>query len=316
MHRCINQVNRRPLADHDPLTQDIWSRLKDDLRIRASGGEVTAALAKEVQLISDAGLDESAGEGWHRSCNHEKTRARNSSLVHLKRTVRQKAIVANLKRFLKTYGDRATSVLRYEWTHWKRVLQTRHRYRWQPKLVKASEAIACIYREDKKSREDWTSVVLRMPDVRPVTTDSASEREKLERDWLVATLEPNQIYSISHTKVQTRDDGIEECVPHTSYFHLINFVHAHCRPHLVHSVFSADSIALTAGIALSVRFLDEWGSGVAETSGARLVHPEGDAEWVAPDRVAPFQSWLDTLSTFRICLQTMLSKDVFKLRIW
>ena len=194
----MEQVESRPLRDHDPLTQDIWNRLHSDIKLRADGGAVTEELAKEVKLINDTGLDESAGEGWHRSCNHEKTRAPSSSLVHLKRTTRQKAILRNLTRFLPQYGERASAVLRYEWVCWKRVLQTRRRNRWVPKLMKSTDVLARVYREDAKASEDWSSVLERMPDVRPVTTEKASEAEKLQRDWLVSTLDTNAFYSVDH----------------------------------------------------------------------------------------------------------------------
>jgi hypothetical protein len=80
----VAQVQSRSLDKHDPLTQDVWRRLENDIRIVAAGGECSEALAKEVRLINWSSLDESAGEGYHRYTNIEATRARGSKMIHLK----------------------------------------------------------------------------------------------------------------------------------------------------------------------------------------------------------------------------------------
>ena len=118
---CVEQVQSRPLCDHDYLTRDIWNRLQQDLIQRSTGGPLTPALAQEVLEINDSGVDEHAGEGWHRSSNQEKVRAPASSLMHLKRTLRHKEVISLLKGFLrKKHGQRGERVVRFEWRHWKK----------------------------------------------------------------------------------------------------------------------------------------------------------------------------------------------------
>ena len=72
---CWAQVEERPLSDHDPVTQDIVARLGPDIQRRAAGGELSPALALEVKILNNSPLDESCGEGFHRSTTHEKVRA-------------------------------------------------------------------------------------------------------------------------------------------------------------------------------------------------------------------------------------------------
>ena len=49
------------------------------------------------------------------------------------------------------------------------------------------------------------------------------------------------------------------------------------------------------GLALQVKLLDSWRAGGDSAPGTALVHPEGDAEWVPPYRIAEFPAWFTTL---------------------
>ena len=101
---CIDQVEARPIHEHNDLTQNIWAEHKDSLRQVAEGGAPTAAHRLLVKRLNDCGLDESGGEGFHRSTNHEKCRAPSSSTVHLKSAIRGRAVVRQMKTWATTYG--------------------------------------------------------------------------------------------------------------------------------------------------------------------------------------------------------------------
>jgi len=128
---CCQQVLARPIEEHDPTTRDIWARLSVDITTRSPGGPVTPALKLQVRAIKTTPLDESCGEGWHRDSNHEKCRAPNSSDAHLKRHVRAKGVIKDLRRFCRKYGKEGKDIVRFELRNWKRILQTtwRHRFR-------------------------------------------------------------------------------------------------------------------------------------------------------------------------------------------
>ena len=121
----LEQMTQNDLKDHVPLSRDIWRRLEGDVRRVANGEEASAELAKDVNLINWPSLDESAGEGYHRATNAEKTRARNASMMHLKGTARHKQHLRRCIGFARTHGQRGENVFRYEWRRWKRIVKSR-----------------------------------------------------------------------------------------------------------------------------------------------------------------------------------------------
>ena len=82
--KYLEQVRRQPLEAHDLVTQGHMIRLEDHLTTLANGGAMHPDLDEEVEFVNLSALDESPGEGFHRSSNHEKTRSLASSSRHLK----------------------------------------------------------------------------------------------------------------------------------------------------------------------------------------------------------------------------------------
>jgi len=293
---CVEQVKSRPLSDHDPVTRKIWGLLQADLEQRAQGGDITPALQHMLDRMGDISLDESGGEGFHRSTNHEHCRARAAKNVHLKRTVRQNKTIRTVKTLMRIYGDRGKDVVAYEWLHWKRLFQIAPKYRWRSKHWKASYTIARIYREDPSADLDWRVAAGTLPDPRPVVPNSASDKEALETEWLVATLDRNAFYSVTHSVEEHTEAGGTEQVERTEYFQVLSIQHPKNKPHLIHTVVSAEDPILINGVSLSVILCQPWvASGVELADGARLVFPETSPEWVAPVRIAHFNDWKRTL---------------------
>ena len=67
------------------------------------------------ERIRRANLDESLGEGYHRSTTVEQTRAPSASSQHLKQGIRFKIALQNVKAFKRTYGAHGINVLRHDW---------------------------------------------------------------------------------------------------------------------------------------------------------------------------------------------------------
>ena len=84
-----SQVAAQPLEKHDPVTQDIWKAHGEQIKKRARGGDEDPELLTIAKRIRTTPLDESAGEGYHRSSNHEKRRAEHSSQARLKQVARR-----------------------------------------------------------------------------------------------------------------------------------------------------------------------------------------------------------------------------------
>lgn len=121
--------SQRPLADHDPFTRQFFGLLEDDLEQLANGGSLSERLGEEVRRLNICPLDESTGEGYHRSTHHEKRRAEASNAAHLKAATRLKENVARVRGFIREHGAPGKRVVRWEWRHWKRVIQTQKKKR-------------------------------------------------------------------------------------------------------------------------------------------------------------------------------------------
>ena len=133
-------------------------------------------------------LDESAGEGYHRGVSHEHTRAPSSSDMHLKQKVREKDAIRRVRAFRSKFGQRGMSVIRFEWTRYKRVLQGDWRRRWQPPRLGVRAFFRRFYRGDEKAQEDWKWVVTKQPAQNPVVPVMASNQEALQNEYTSALL--------------------------------------------------------------------------------------------------------------------------------
>ena len=132
-----------------------------------------------------------------------------------------------LKSIMKQYGNRRKLVVAYEWEHWKRIFQFRPKHRWRGRKAKTATVVARLYREDPKADEDWSSVVERLPDNRPVPPcTSASDKEALQREWLVATLRRNAFYSLSHQVEEPTSEGGVQSVERSEFFQVRSVHHA------------------------------------------------------------------------------------------
>ena len=231
---CLAQVRALPLDQHDPATQSFMAAVGGDLEARAAGGELTDALANEVNAVDDGRLDESCGEGYHRDSSHEKLRAPASTLAHLKGNTRLKQVISQCRVLMATEMGR--NVLRYEWHCWSRVLQTDPKLWWRAKKIKAGALYAKVYREDADADLDWSTVAVRLPLERPVKAESASTREQLQREYLCTVLVPLQFYEIDRQVSRQRPDGTMEEAREPVYFQYLQNAHGRSRDHCMHTV--------------------------------------------------------------------------------
>ena len=285
---CVAQVKERPLADHDPTTCDIWSRLQSDLELRAAGGDLTPALAEEVRCLEHTPLDEACGEGYHRDTTHEKVRAPSASMAHLKRNTRIKGVVKLIRTFCRENGHQGREIVRYEFRTWQRVLQTKKRYLWRPKRMKPKDVYKRLYREDAKCDEDWSSIATRLPHGRPIPPENATNREQLEREYLTAVFKPLEFYSVDNDVESLTENGVRTVKKETRYFQLLAAQTGNRKERLMHTFKSAEDETLRAGLALHVVFHERWQHPDADDDGQVRVYPEGDDEWVLPQRIAPY----------------------------
>ncbi len=163
--RFLQQVERLPLPEHDPLTQRLVRMHRSGLEQVAGGSPCPQNLQAEVDRLRWTPLDESAGEGYHRSTHNTRRRAPAATIHYIKQDLRVAENLRFARSIIRDHGARGKAVFDYEWRHWKRVLQTdRKKYSFGVKM-KASRIFDRIYRVDEMSYDDWSSVVSRNPAV-------------------------------------------------------------------------------------------------------------------------------------------------------
>ena len=204
----LDRVARFDMAQHDALTQDLVAQFGADVQVVKDGGPVSQALAREIKIMCWSPLDESAGEGVHRSDTLEIKRATGSTIQHVKQSARERGVFQRLNDFVETHGIRGRRVLRYEFHSWKRILQIRTDRQWNmPKEFTERAALDRIYREDDMAEEDWSSAVSTAPAHEKAQAEKKSEETNLANEYLVAVMERNAFYSVDVPRMEVDPDG-------------------------------------------------------------------------------------------------------------
>ena len=176
------------------------------------------------------------------------------------------------------------------------MLQLDPKHRFRAKGVPTQQAREIIYREDKRANEDWSAIIEGTPENRVVVPERASDKEALEREWLLAALDTNRFYSVRRQQEQRTEDGNVATIEVTEFFQVLQIQHARSRPHLVHTVNTADDPIFKFGISLNVVMCEPWRVPDVEPGvGSREGFPVTGSEWVAPSRIAHFNDWLSSL---------------------
>ena len=296
----MRQVRERPLEEHDLLTQDIVRRIGGDMDRRAAGEDCTERLREEVEAINLTPLNEGPGEGYHRSTTHEHGRAPASTSNHLTQHNRHKQEMQRVRRFIDTWGERGKDVVRYEWTHYKRVLQTSWRSRWVNVNDPHDKAIQRIYHRDETSHEDWSGICKRLPDARPVEAEETSNTSRLEDEYLDATLPKGSVYAVPEVAAGAGGEGA--IVPFHGHgegvpiFEVVNVRGAHSRPHLMHTHRSADEPAMWANFAVEIQMMEVCAESVAKGANrgdldGLVVATRGDLFWASARDLASFDAF-------------------------
>ena len=90
-------LDAKPASEHDELTRHLGEHLRGDLERQRDDDVCSPALAMAIQEYRWTPLDESAGEGYHRSTHHVLQRAPGSSDPYVKQATRVHASIKFLK---------------------------------------------------------------------------------------------------------------------------------------------------------------------------------------------------------------------------
>ena len=206
---CLEHVGEIAMDLHDPFTRDTMETFSADIEARAGGAELTLALSLALRRFDTIALDESAGEGYHRATTREKSRAVGSKALHLKQATRRKDVMRNIGSFRANGRSRADAVLRFEFEHWPRILQTQRKRRWAAPRLRKGVVLKRVYREDAKSLEDWRSVVSRENDPFKPEREQLGNVDACKREYLLAITKVGEQYSVPIRVEPSAADGAE-----------------------------------------------------------------------------------------------------------
>jgi len=298
----LDQVRSRALEEHDQLTQNIMRTLGGDIAQVEEGGECSPALAQEIQEMELIPLDESVGEGYHRATGHEASRAPASEATHLKQVARHKQELKRCRLWTRRYGKRGQNVVRFEWRHFKRVIQCKWKRRWSRPHMKANAVYARVYRTDALADQNWSSIVEREADARPIATEESTERSRMNDEYLNTVFHRSWFYAMPQS-VHTMDEaGAPEEVETTEYFQVVQKTGSHSRPHLMRTFQSADEVQLTANLALEVQPCSRWHpapEAAPVPPGSTLLYHDGDTQWMRASTLAPMDTLAKRLTTWK-----------------
>ena len=301
----LSSATSRPLGEQDVLTQYLYSTHCEDLKAVAAGGVCSEALSEEVKTINETPMDESAGEGYHRGTHLTRIRARASKMPYVKMSTRVQQTLRHLKSLIKK-GPEGKRVLRYEWRHWSRVVQTKRRSLWRKKHWPAKKVFERVYRMDEFSEEHWSSVAATIPapgQGPPPGSDSRREADSqmvaLRVEYLQDVLKPQEWYRVDVPVTGQDEHGAVVHRTEQRYLQLLQKTSARSRPKLMPTVESWEDPVLRYKLALniqesSVRPLPE----EAGAEGLLLVYPDANPRWVGHEDICPWTAMVNTLTRF------------------
>ena len=302
--RFLASATSRRFEEQDVLTQFLLRTYDDDLKVVAAGGDCSPKLRKEVQKMKETPLDESAGEGYHRSTHLTRIRARASTIAYVKMSTRIHQTNWLLKGLIKK-GEAGKNVLRYEWLNWSRVLQTKRRSLWRKKHWSVKKVIERAYRMDEFSEEDWSSIAVTIPapgQGPPPDCDKKREANHemmgLRVEYMQDVLKTREWYRISVPVVTTNEEGVEEARTEDRHFQLLGQTSSKSRPHLMPTVDSWRDPVLRKQLALHIQETSVKEVAEPSADGSVLVFLDADPRWVSFEDIGPWKSVETTLTRF------------------
>lgn len=285
-----------PFEQQDALTQFLYSTHRDALEALAAGGACASSLSDEVSVVNDTPLDESAGEGYHRSTNCTRIRARAAKSAYIKQSTRTSQNYGQLKALLRM-GEQGKHVLRYEWRNWSRVLQAK-RWFWRKKHMQSQKVFEAIYHEDDKSEECWASVASPQPAPgQGIGSTDPTSVDALRIEYLLDVLKPRRWYQVELPVAGLDEHGRPERRRVLQHFQVVTMSSVKSRPHIMPTVETHMDPVVVKRLAIhiqeaSVRAVPGLGEG------SIVVYPDADPRWIGYEDIGPWSPVRDTLSIF------------------
>ena len=171
-------------------------------------------LAQEIARINNSSMEESPGEGFHRATHLAIMRGSASRQPWVLAHVRQRQSLKSCLAYVKK-GDHTKKAFRYDWDHFKRVLQTNPKRKWKPIKCADRPFWRKLYRLDPDT-EDWEQVLGEQAaaDDNVPTDDNA----KIRFQYIRTLLQPAAYYSVGVDRAGHDDLGAPTVTRESRYF--------------------------------------------------------------------------------------------------
>ena len=278
----------RPPDGHDALSRDVMSRLEASIEIVSKGGPVSEELAREVYLINSSPLDESAGEGYHRSTNITHVHCPGATSAYIKQSCRLTQNIKLAQDFMNKHQEDGRQVIRFEWHNYKRVLQVRSSRQWTPVRMTTKNFFCRIYRQDDWALQDWSYYLKEHKPGMVIVPSPAREPWQVEmcREYLAAVFKPLVYYSLPRVQEALADDGQLAVASSDLMFQVIKVHTGKSRTHVIPTVESITDKSIIAKLALQIQTFTVRLE-LAE-QGQRHIYADSDPYWVESLDLAPF----------------------------
>ena len=299
--RFLEGARSLPFEQQDPLTQFLYYTYGDDLDKRAAGDDCPQSLQAEVDTVNDSPLDESAGEGYHRSTHCTRIRARNSSTAYVKQSTRTAQNIAQLKGLIRA-GNRGKMVLRYEWRNWSRVLQVRKKGWWRSLRMPAQHVFDAVYHQDFKAEEAWGAVASTIPapgqGVTPLTSVGGENKDSLRIEYLLDVLETSRWYQVEVPEACMAEHGGVAERKVRRQMQLVAMSSVKSRPRLMPTVETHEDPVVIRKLALHVQEVSVL-PGPEREEGSIVVYTDANPRWISYEDLGPWNSVMNSLSLYR-----------------
>jgi hypothetical protein len=297
----IQQYESVPSSTHDVLTVETWQEFEADIRHLARTGELSDGWKEECDNFNLASLDESPGEGYHRSTHHLKVRGPGLLEVGVVAGVRQKENLKLVRKFMRTYKHDGRQIVRFEWRNWKRILQRRYR-RFTPVRMQTKRFFERLYRMDAMACTDWTPYISKPGSVIVPAAQAETSVDGMAREFLTRVFAPLQYYSFPERKEVLAPDGSLVTQERETIFQVVKIHKGRSRTHVIPSFRSVVDKSVVSRLALHIQHFTLWDNTSSIGDDGRAVthaYSNGDPVWLDPDQLANFATLRKDLVVYK-----------------
>jgi hypothetical protein len=303
---CLRQFADADFDSLDPLSQRLGTTLEADMQVVAFGGAPSAAIMKEVRRLENASCDESPGEGYHREATHSAGRSRSATTQTIIQEIRLERGLSRVKASVAEHGQSARDIIRWEWRNFKRILQHDPKRAHRGVGDSAQQVYDRIYRQDERSRHNWTLIV--DPPRADAPFPFEDNVDAVQREYIREVIVPGQYYEIERrgappvvaTSDAIVDAGLEPGAVRPSarrIFQVMEKHYGHKRPKLMPTLVSYKDPALHAKIAVLVQPFEV--REMSDNGGIVSCFPKGEPTWIDHCELGSFEDIVYRMFQFR-----------------